>query len=355
MLKHQTFYYFLHLKHRFHYFCVTLHSQTYDNSMLILDDLNSVGRINYIDWAKAVCIFLMVVGHYTDNTIILSYVYSFHMPAFFIISGFLYKPHPWKQTIIAFTVPVFFFSLLNLFINLILGRILVDSLRIWDVIVQIVNWRHGIDGLFKGLWFIWALVGLRLLFGDIGWMKKMRQYHVPIAIAIIIYMSTEKYHADIDTLFQGYYIGTIVPSLPFFCIGMLLKDRQWHPNSISSFKTMIPILLLFLVMPATNNNCDIYNSDYGYSYFLAAVNAAMFTFLLFWTSNKLPASKIIQTISNGTLVVLGMHMPLLYIFQIIFPDILSFLFPFITIAICYYIILLCEKYCPILLGKIKRK
>lgn len=277
------------------------------------------------------------------------------MPAFFIISGYLYKSHPWKQTIIAFTIPVIFFSLLNLFANLILGRIMVDSLRFWDVIVQIVNWRHGINGLFKGLWFIWALVGLRLLFGDIAWMKKMRMYHVPIAIAMIIYMTTEKYHADIDTLFRGYYIGTIIPSLPFFSIGMFLKDKQWNPNSIRPSILMIPIILLYLLIPVTKNYCDIYNSNYGYSYLLAAVNAILFTFLLFWVSNKLSASKIIQTISNGTLVVLGMHMPLLYIFQSIFPDVLSFLFPFITMAICYYTILLCDKYCPILLGRIKRK
>lgn len=106
-------------------------------------------------------------------------------------------------------------------------------------------------------------------------------------------------------------------------------------------------------MPATNNYCDIYNSNYGYSYFIAAVNAILFTFLLFLIMNKLRASSVVQTISNGTLVVLGMHMPILHILQRILPDYMAFLFPFITIAICYYVILLCERFTPILLGKVK--
>ena len=36
------------------------------------------------------------------------------MPAFFIISGFLYKPHNWLLTLKKFCVPIAFFSLLNL-------------------------------------------------------------------------------------------------------------------------------------------------------------------------------------------------------------------------------------------------
>ena len=72
------------------------------------------GRITYIDWAKTICIFLMIVGHHENNRIILSYIYAFHMPAFFAISGFLYRPHPWKETLIAFSFPVVAFSLINL-------------------------------------------------------------------------------------------------------------------------------------------------------------------------------------------------------------------------------------------------
>ena len=46
-------------------------------------------RIVWIDWAKAICIFLMVIGHWTSNETIILYIYSFHMPAFIFIAGML--------------------------------------------------------------------------------------------------------------------------------------------------------------------------------------------------------------------------------------------------------------------------
>ena len=69
-----------------------------------------VNRIAFIDAAKFICIFLMIVGHWTNIEWLKFYIYSFHMPAMFVISGFLFKPRPWKNTIIAFSIPLFFFG-----------------------------------------------------------------------------------------------------------------------------------------------------------------------------------------------------------------------------------------------------
>lgn len=44
-----------------------------------------------ISIAKAVCIILMIVGHSGTSTEIHHFIYLFHMPAFFFISGFLLK------------------------------------------------------------------------------------------------------------------------------------------------------------------------------------------------------------------------------------------------------------------------
>lgn len=294
----------------------------------------------------------MVVGHWTTSDLLLSYIYSFHMPALFVVSGYLYRPHSWIKTIIRFSIPVVFFSLVNLAVNILLGNISIYSLSIQFIVVHIIYWRQGLgEGLFKGIWFIWALVGIRLLFGDISGKKLSRFYYVPLAIIIIVYMALEKYHASIDTLFHGYHIGKIIPSLPFFCLGMLLKDKQWHPKYLDTIKYIIPSVILFLIMPSTNNYCDIYNSLYGYSYLIAAINACILSLLLFVLTYRLPPSKYVETISKGTLVVLSTHMPILQILNHLLPDTLTVIFPFITIVVSYYIIVLCERLCPVLLGK----
>lgn len=47
------------------------------------------GRFQNIDIAKGIAICLMVYGH--TNSYGMSFIYLFHMPLFFILSGFLTK------------------------------------------------------------------------------------------------------------------------------------------------------------------------------------------------------------------------------------------------------------------------
>ena len=47
-------------------------------------------KINYIDYSKGIAILFVIFGHvYWGNNIVTTWIYSFHMPLFFIISGFL--------------------------------------------------------------------------------------------------------------------------------------------------------------------------------------------------------------------------------------------------------------------------
>ena len=54
-----------------------------------------VQRINWVDWGKAFAIYLVVLGHLLSNNgiegKIHDYIYLFHMPFFFFISGLLFK------------------------------------------------------------------------------------------------------------------------------------------------------------------------------------------------------------------------------------------------------------------------
>ena len=57
-------------------------------------------RNNFISIAKAIGIILMVVGHSGCPAIINSFLYIFHMPLFFILSGFFYKSKNLKDVIV---------------------------------------------------------------------------------------------------------------------------------------------------------------------------------------------------------------------------------------------------------------
>lgn len=48
-------------------------------------------RIEWIDIAKAVAIVLVGIGHYSCPKILMAFIYSFHMPLFFILSGITFN------------------------------------------------------------------------------------------------------------------------------------------------------------------------------------------------------------------------------------------------------------------------
>jgi len=53
-------------------------------------------RIIWIDWAKSLCMVLVVFGHCHFQDHLLSHIiYSFHIPLFFFLSGLLFLPFFW--------------------------------------------------------------------------------------------------------------------------------------------------------------------------------------------------------------------------------------------------------------------
>ena len=87
-------------------------------------------RNNSIDTARGLAICLMVIGHcYSKNNAILTVIYAFHMPFFFLVSGVLYG-EKWKNGVhlntiricLKFLVPYFVFEVLFKLFCLVLQR-----------------------------------------------------------------------------------------------------------------------------------------------------------------------------------------------------------------------------------------
>ena len=310
-------------------------------------------RIAYIDTAKTICIFLMVVGHWTSNDVLIKYIYSFHMPALFIISGYLYKPRPWHKTFLSFGVPVAFYSLLNLCFLVATHEISVNSLLSKEVFFRFFHYRYGLgEGLYSGDWFLWALLGLRLFFGDFSFLGFFKKYYLVIAVIVVIYISKENLLLQVDTVFRGWYIGLMVPSLPFFCFGFLLKEKGWSPSMVSNY-VIILLMSISLIMPLLNGFCSINSQEYGHSYAIFFLNALASALLIFAISNRITVCAFSIVMSKGTLLILGIHMPLIKLLSSLLPQFLSYLIPIVVMLLCYYPIKWMDNFFPPLLGRIK--
>lgn len=313
-------------------------------------------RIEYIDVAKTICIFLMVVGHYADCELLLTWIYSFHMPALFIISGMLFKARPWPKTMLSLFVPIVIFSLINLCYQFAMHQISLSHIPTIGFIKQFLHYRYGLgNGFFTGDWFIWALLGLRLFWGDIPWLKPLAQHKVPIASFVLFFMCVKDIIMPSSVLFGGYYICLLIPCLPFFVLGMYLKEKPM--TSIPQKKHILIVTLPLLIASVfINGRCGINGYNFGYSYLLFFFNAAISSIILFHACKLMTFGKrFFVVISNGTFLILGLHMALLDLLTRLLPHWLHFANPFFVLILCYYPIVFCDKHAPLLLGKCKTR
>lgn len=123
-------------------------------------------RINYIDYAKGLAILCVLLGHMEISPILKHSIYSFHMPLFFILSGYFLKKEELNKSAMvknfkALMIPYFvvgggmclwqFFSNYDAFIKLetssLASLFMVGSKVKGEEIIRFV----------VAIWFLWVL------------------------------------------------------------------------------------------------------------------------------------------------------------------------------------------------------
>ena len=322
----------------------------------------------WVDYAKAILIFLMVLGHTPGTTgLPREFIYAFHMPAFFIISGYLYKSHSWKRTFKSFFIPVLFFSFIQLCYEELVHFVKGD-LSFVEVLSKVpppfimIN-RGEYISLFTGFWFIFTLFCCRLMLGDIKCLKGFQKYGLFVSAIFVVYMCVEPIFVD-SPLIQDLNVYRVIPCFPFMLLGVKLKEYGIAEKlSNMSWKIIFLFLLIYIPLVHINATPDIFINKYGLSYLLFFPLALIGSMLLFAICMKFKSSKMVVMFSMGTLLILGLHRMIVtiggkivvYIFNIDgnIPFVFSIILALVAMIFCYPFILLCNKRCPELLGKSK--
>ena len=91
--------------------------------------MNTGKRILWIDYAKSICIYLVLLGHAHASQPVTDFIYTFHMPLFFFLSGclFSFEKHPnFKEFAIkrfkGLMVPYLWINLITYLFWLLAGR-----------------------------------------------------------------------------------------------------------------------------------------------------------------------------------------------------------------------------------------
>lgn len=331
-------------------------------------------RINWIDLAKVICIWLLVVCHSGQRGMILTITHQFFMPAFFIISGILYRPKGVKNTLISFGFPILLFG--TIYIVYYIGKMylqwkhgallyadaeaLTFAEMCWGTAI---NWLKSFifsssPSVFRGYWFVATLLFLRLLYE----VNVVRRYKVAIAVACILWCCAEPFLPVPSTLvsFRPYMV---ISCLPFFTIGILLTEYKVDVMK-GSFEWKILISCIFFILTLIQGRPDMSLHQYGLTYAVFFINALLGSYILFDICANAPQNrKWLIHLSNGTLLILGTHGWICpYVKKILSLPVLHTSSPYlplfvgiITLAICYPVIVWADKKYPLVLGKLRPK
>lgn len=244
------------------------------------DNIESNNYLDWIDWAKVIGIYLMVLGHGgLVNADIRQFIFAFHMPLFFILSGFLYKQRTFFETLKrnfhSLLVPYFIMNvslfLLDSIIKIFIGTMsFQEILSNWGAIVLGLgyNTEHFIP-VSTPLWFLYALFIIQTII-SLGKTKIVRYSIMFLAIGAFIFLNKR----NIDTLVP---IDSAMLALPFFIFGFEFKKIIRKQYSIY----LLPILLLLLILiNYYNGRVDINICKYGNSLLLAYLGGICGTFLV---------------------------------------------------------------------------
>ena len=280
-------------------------------------------RLSWIDYAKVICIYLMVVCHAGLKGMGDNLIYQFHIPAFFIISGYLFR----------------------------LSEALVGG-KLVTLSVLRSFYIASTPSLFQGCWFVLVLWMMRLLM-EVKFFRKIKCW---LSGACLLYCCFEPYMQIPSVMFElrPYHL---LSSLPFFITGMTIKEQDLDVMK-GKFETKLLLLFLFFGLTLIQGRVDLYKYHYGISYIVFYLNAIIGSYLLVNVCKNMPEKEWIKTLSTGTLLILGLHGIIFHVIN----DVLEYTghtnvyySVFVGVAvmvICYYPIKWLNTKCPLLLGKI---
>ena len=264
-------------------------------------------RDKNIDAARGIAIILVVMGHIcTGIPGLVKWIYSFHMPLFFLISGYLQEGKEYgrftsylKKKAGALLYPYYIFAVLGT-----LGTVMYVRNR--EVISQtIISRVFGItteSNAIGAIWFLMVLFEVEIL--DYAIVKVRQKWVVPICGVIGSMLMA--FSLEIPFMMHLTFTGIV-----FFNIGKLLKK---HYRNFASSQNMECILIVFfwilnVFSMIMNKRIDMYLFQYGNIalFWIESISGSLgFIMSILWIGGRY-SWKWVDVIGKESLIIMAVH------------------------------------------------
>lgn len=284
----------------------------------------SSGWLNWLDVLKGFGIVTVVWGHSGHPDAY--FVFFFHMPLFFFISGYLYKPsaeQPWIKYVVKkskhLLIPYLFY-IIAITLFLFLFAVLRNQPFInanWKSLILGGSLLEGVYGIF---WFVTCLFFVQIFYDLLqrgihwNWLKVV----LLTGFYLLAYWES-RYHQDI---YLPWNIDVSLFAIIFYSFGNLFQTKKWFEDSFSTrVLTVISGLIITLFL------CGYFSQffDYGldlkhrqYYYFGTNVLIPLCVIIIMvglsilLTKWKMIA-KVISSLGKSSMAIMYLHLVSFYI------------------------------------------
>ncbi|MBR2025399.1 MAG: acyltransferase family protein [Clostridia bacterium] len=292
-------------------------------------------RLDYIDWLKAIGIYLIVLGHCLPAyTLPRTVIYTFHVPLFAFAGGLLSKKAETPKEMLS--------KLLKL-----LKRIGIPYL-IWFVITSYpymmkecpfktdYNFKELVEIFFllngrpmwnAALWFIPCYFIVNLIFIVFSYLVKGNRYACLglglVSFAGIIILEETDKTIDLFGYTNIFSMHNVFLLLGFFCVGYVLKDfiqyvaqRKDNPRKNYMLYISLAVFIISIILSAQLNKdpsrpggyapMSVLNLVYNNIYVYISLGTLILTSLTI-TLALFPANQVVKMLSQSSFFIMATH------------------------------------------------
>lgn len=279
-------------------------------------------RLRWLDLYKGLAILLVVLGHMNIPARASQLIYSFHVPLFFIASGYVmalgrrlsirtFLGRRWRTLIL----PYFVFSLVGLAALLVFPQQEVVDLR-YTVSRGLLGILYGNGAaspktVLTPLWFLTCLFSTELLFLGVQRLGRGRLGAMAALVALLLGVGLWNASVFQVPLPWGAHLAPV--ALFFYFVGYLCSRLGLAPAALARRSAALGLSLSFLVWIAAslvNARVDMNGNQYGQPllFFGSALSgAAMVYFVVQILQSQRGVAAVATYLGANSLVILAVH------------------------------------------------
>ena len=289
-------------------------------------------RIVWVDQLRGLAFFFVVLGHLPVDKTFKSWIYSFHMPIFFFITGFNFnieklaqtKPLDYlKKLCLRLLVPSVWMQLLSMCLRF-LQKTVIQHTEV-PVALYLRGMFRGhsrlVDAPSNPLYFVLVLFCAELLLYGI---IKLTRGKKPLVFALTF--ACLPLSLFTETVRMRWHLN-VVPAcacmiLFGWLLGQLYRANEEKIRSLRWRQRSVAVVLLLAFGAAVwyfNGRTSIHGNHWGEDYTLSMLTAIATSTALALLCMKLPRLGWLNLAGQSTLLFMGFHKPVILILEALFP------------------------------------